>query len=360
MKDFKRKIITRLALNARAFNLKHRKLARTVTILVLGIIAIICLTVYGIECLLRGLKSFVQMIVEMDLRQRIAFAMGVILFVSSGSALFYANNVYNKGEKIYEQVSEVYVTEAPELMLADENSESDGIIEKTVEDESTEDIAPESDNTEEVSSEDENALEENYEEALIPRKEWDTLDVDLGTMESEYPETVGWLYFEDGSISYPIMQSDDNEKYLSTGYTGDELRTGAIFLDYRSDKNFTDSNSIIYGHNMKDGSMFGSLKRYKNESGFYADHQFFQIITPEKKYRYQVFAYMDVPGDYIVYDLTGEDSKDFIKDLEMVRRKSYIGSDIEVDESQKIVTLSTCTYKDTLRFIVLGVLVDEN
>ena len=198
------------------------------------------------------------------------------------------------------------------------------------------------------------------EHTLIPSASWNTADIDLTQLMDAYPEMVGWVYFEDGHISYPIMQTSDNEKYRSLDYMGDEAPTGAIFLDCRSAADFSDANSIIYGHNMKDGTMFGSLREYRKDPAYYNDHMYFQVITPDKAYRYLIFEYMDVAENYVLYDYVSDAALEFVKDAEPVRIKSYMDSEIPVKEGSKVVTLSTCTRKDDLQFVVLGVLVDED
>ncbi len=196
--------------------------------------------------------------------------------------------------------------------------------------------------------------------ATTQKKSWDTADIELDKLMEAYPEMIGWVYFEDGHISYPIMQSEDNEKYSKLDYMGEEAPTGAIFLDYRSAADFTDANSIVYGHNMKDGTMFGSLREYRKDPAYYNDHMYFQIITPQKAYRYLIFEYMDVPETYILYDYVSDAALEFVKDAEHVRIKSYMDSEIPVNKDSKVVTLSTCTKKDDLQFVVLGVLVEES
>lgn len=193
-----------------------------------------------------------------------------------------------------------------------------------------------------------------------PRKSWDTSDIELDKLMEAYPEMIGWVYFEDGHISYPIMHTTDNEKYSKLDYMGNEAHTGAIFLDYRSAADFSDANSIVYGHNMKDGTMFGSLREYRKDPAYYNDHMYFQIITPQKAYRYLIFEYMDVPETYVLYDYVAEAALEFVKDAEPVRIKSYMDSEIPVNKDSKVVTLSTCTKKDDLQFVVLGVLVEES
>ena len=196
--------------------------------------------------------------------------------------------------------------------------------------------------------------------SAAPRKSWDTSDIELDKLMEAYPEMIGWVYFEDGHISYPIMHTTDNEKYSKLDYMGDEAPTGAIFLDYRSAADFSDANSIVYGHNMKDGTMFGSLREYRKDPAYYNDHMYFQIITPTKAYRYLIFEYMDVPETYVLYDYVAEAALEFVKDAEPVRIKSYMDSEIPVTGDSKVVTLSTCTKKDDLQFVVLGVLVEES
>ena len=196
--------------------------------------------------------------------------------------------------------------------------------------------------------------------ATTQKKSWDTADIELDKLMEAYPEMIGWVYFEDGHISYPIMQFEDNEKYSKLDYMGQEAPTGAIFLDYRSAADFTDANSIVYGHNMKDGTMFGSLREYRKDPAYYNDHMYFQIITPQKAYRYLIFEYMDVPETYVLYDYVAEAALEFVKDAEPVRIKSYMDSEIPVTKDSKVVTLSTCTKKDDLQFVVLGVLVEES
>jgi SrtB family sortase len=196
--------------------------------------------------------------------------------------------------------------------------------------------------------------------AAAPRKSWDTSDIELDKLMEAYPEMIGWVYFEDGHISYPIMHTTDNEKYSKLDYMGNEAPTGAIFLDYRSAADFSDANSIVYGHNMKDTTMFGSLREYRKDPAYYNDHMYFQIITPTKAYRYLIFEYMDVPETYVLYDYVAEAALEFVKDAEPVRIKSYMDSEIPVTGDSKVVTLSTCTKKDDLQFVVLGVLVEES
>ncbi len=176
----------------------------------------------------------------------------------------------------------------------------------------------------------------------------------------EYPESVGWLWFEDDLISQPIMQCEDNSKYSEKDYQGADSNTGAIFMDYRSSADLSDSNTIIYGHNMRDRSMFGAFKYYKENLAFLEDHKYFQIITPQGTKRYEIFAFMDVPKNSYIYDVIGQNPSNMREFLDTIEYKTYIDTGIEPTADEKIITLSTCTQSDDLFFVMFAVEVDAN
>ncbi|WP_292146052.1 class B sortase, partial [Butyrivibrio sp.] len=188
-----------------------------------------------------------------------------------------------------------------------------------------------------------------------------SLYVDSGISEfiKAHTEAVGWIKFEDDLISYPIMQAEDNSKYAIKDADGNDSETGAIFLDYRSSADFTDSNTIIYGHNMRDRSMFGALKNYKEDLGFLDEHKYFQIITPEGSGRYMLFAFMDVPKNSYIYDVCGDNTSRMREFLDTIEYKTYIDTGIEPTVDDKIITLSTCTQKDDLFFVMFAVKVED-
>ena len=170
-------------------------------------------------------------------------------------------------------------------------------------------------------------------------------------------DVVGWLAFDNVDISYPIMQGEDNDKYLHHTYSGEYNSAGSIFMEALNHPDFQDSHTIIYGHNMKNGSMFGRLKKYKTED-FYDMNQYFTIYTPDKVMRYQIFAYYDISQYGDVYDIYFEDAQELGQMIANMQRRSYIGTKIPVSTGDKIVTLSTCSTEDN-RFVVNAVRVSE-
>lgn len=203
--------------------------------------------------------------------------------------------------------------------------------------------------------------------------EWyNKIDVNIAELKQKNPDTRGWIYFENEEISYPVVQAADDDKYLNTSFDGQQLRAGSIFLEALNSGDFSDKNSIIYGHNMRDQSMFGRLQKYKYEDNYYNDHLYFQVLTADKIYRYKVFAYNDVSDTSDVYTLSFASDNEYVKYISMVKQLSQQQIDVPdvsepnatdnekiIQNYKKLVTLSTCTDRDDMRFVVLGTLVGE-
>lgn len=190
---------------------------------------------------------------------------------------------------------------------------------------------------------------------------WNDIDVDISALSKEYPDVIGWIYFENEDISYPIAYSEkNNAKYLRNAYTGEHSTAGTIFLDGGNSPLMTDINTIIYGHNMKNGTMFGKLKNYRRDPEYYAGHQYFRIYTPDAIFRYQIFAYEDIPDNHLVYSATGPRQENYESIIRDLCANSLRKTDIYVGPSDRLVTLSTCTDDENKRFVVCGVQVAEH
>lgn len=192
---------------------------------------------------------------------------------------------------------------------------------------------------------------ENKEEHKLP-------NIDFSTLKQENKDIVGWIYSENTPINYPIVQSKDNEYYLHRLINGKYNLAGSIFMDYRNNSNLTDNNTIIYGHNMKNNTMFGTLLKYKNQE-YYDEHKIIYLFTPERNYAIKVFTSYTTSDDSNIYNL----SKISESKIEELIKKSDFKSDFIVSKEDKIITLSTCSYDyDEARYIVMGVLesLEEN
>lgn len=186
---------------------------------------------------------------------------------------------------------------------------------------------------------------------------YDYVDVDIQGISQENSDVVGWIWFEDGSISYPVLHSSDNNTYLRTTYKKKSATAGSIFVEAGNSGDFSDYHTIIYGHNMRDNSMFGKLKEYKNKS-HYEGHEYFQIITKDKKYRYKIFAYSDVDTESYVYTIPYGPYDEYQEFIDRVIKDSMIKTDVEVTKDDRTITLSTCS-NDDKRFVVHAVLIEE-
>lgn len=201
------------------------------------------------------------------------------------------------------------------------------------------------------------------EEGKQAKKDWWFTDVtvQLGKMREKNEDIIGWIRFDNQNelrINYPIFYSGDNEKYVRRDINGDYHIAGSIFLEGLNQKDFSDYYNILYGHNMNDGSMFGSLKKYKDE-GFWENNQYFTVYTETTAYRYRIFAYENAVNGGEVYKVGYQPGEEYQIFIDHMLANSDIETGIKPQTSQKILTLSTCTgegYSD--RFAVLAVCVD--
>ena len=126
------------------------------------------------------------------------------------------------------------------------------------------------------------------------------INVDFDELKKENKDIIGWIYCPDTPINYPVVKGKDNNQYLRTGLDGKYLFSGTIFCDYRSKDIGTESNYIIYGHNLKNSTMFGTLVKYK-EQEYYDAHPIMYFLTPESNYIIELFAGTVVKNNSEIY-----------------------------------------------------------
>lgn len=184
------------------------------------------------------------------------------------------------------------------------------------------------------------------------------ISVDFDTLIKTNPDIFGWIYLPYGSISYPLLQGTDNDFYLHQAYDKTPNNFGSIFIDYRNSNNLTDQHTIIYGHNMRNGSMFGTLKNFCDEK-FYKKNNTFYILTPQVIYTYRVFSYHVADAKGRVYNVGYQDEAEFQDFINLAKQSSYLDTGVSVSTKHRILTLSTCTSSDDKRFVVHAKLVEE-
>ena len=174
-------------------------------------------------------------------------------------------------------------------------------------------------------------------------------------------DTVGWIKVEDTVIDYVVVQGEDNDEYLHKGFYGEYNSAGTIFLDYRNEIGGKRQNYVVYGHRMKDDSMFGELGEYL-DYGFYQQHPTFTFITADAEYDCEIFAIYrcTTEVDYCQPTFASdEDMLDYVKDCKNLSEHKMA---VEVTADDTIITLSTCDYAldpDLGRLVVHAKLIEK-
>ncbi|MFI3209387.1 MAG: class B sortase [Eubacteriales bacterium] len=249
-----------------------------------------------------------------DLLTTILLVVFAIIFIFAASQLYSIYNGYRQGAKTYDEVSEIAIT-VPEVTYTDD------------------------------------------EEVEIP---YEYYYVDFDALFAQNSDIVAWIRFDAPEvINYPVAQTDDNSTYLTTTFLGEYNSVGTLFVDMDNSSDFTDANTVIYGHNMKNGSMFGDLSEYINEA-FYTENPYFYVYTPDgRASKYQIVAVENISVyDSYRYSKTFDSSSEFQSYIDALYKTSFYDTGTLLNTNSKIITLSTCTSSDDERFIVQGVRVD--
>lgn len=243
----------------------------------------------------------------------------IAVFIFSGWKLISALTEYRKGEKNYEV-----------------------LLEKAV-------ISPDTSNPTEKQ---EKEPEEEKEESL-PVIDWDAL-------KAMNEDLVGWIYIPGTKIHYPIVQGDDNDYYLTHTFDKSRNSCGAIFMDINNQADFSSDNTLLHGHNMKNKTMFGTL-RYYSEKSYWEEHPYIWIIKENTVAKYEIFSTGRTEAGSDVYTLEFASEKSF---QDYIVQRSKTGADydtgVEVTTKDKLLTLSTCTSDtETGRRVVQARLIEE-
>ena len=185
---------------------------------------------------------------------------------------------------------------------------------------------------------------------------WPTFAIDFANLQQVNREVTGWIWIYDTVVNYPLVQSNkNNDAYLHKTYDGTSNSSGSIFMDYRNASDFSDTNTIIYGHNMKNGKMFAVLKKFGNQE-FYDSHREFYIMTPEGNRRYEIISAFQTDALSDIYDRNFSSQEGRQAWFEKVLRSSAILAVVDAAAEDSFVTLSTCVSGNDYRarFVVIG------
>jgi len=189
------------------------------------------------------------------------------------------------------------------------------------------------------------------------------IPIDFQQLQQENSDIYAWIRIPDTTVDYPILQSEtDNDYYLFHTPEGKSGYPGSIYTENYNSKDFQDFNTVIYGHKMRNHTMFADLEYYE-DIDYLKQHNMITIYTPDHIRTYQVFAAVTYDNRHIMYSfdfVNKEQRQAYLDSLKAVRNMATCWDDsVNVTTEDKIITLSTCNGNDKQRFLVEAVLIDE-
>lgn len=177
--------------------------------------------------------------------------------------------------------------------------------------------------------------------------------VDFEALYQINSDVRGWILLEGTNINYPIVQGEDNNYYINHLVDGTVNGAGSIFMDCRNASDFSDYHTVLYGHNMKNGTMFADIIDYK-KADFYEAHPTGMVMTPQESFRIEVIGGYVADLEDPAWDLYFETEEDCLAWLRDAMARSSVGGDYVPVGGERIITLSTCTYEfDDARFVLI-------
>jgi sortase B len=177
----------------------------------------------------------------------------------------------------------------------------------------------------------------------------------IAALQDINPEVVGWIQIAETAIDYPIVQGSDNQYYLDHDWKKEKNRSGAIFMDYRNDPDAltnAETHTILYGHHMRDGSMFKQLVAYKDPA-FLKDHPLILIQDQYETHYYEIFSVYVSTTDFYYIETNFATPMDYVMFIKQLQTNSMHPSDQLLTSHDRLLTLSTCTYEyNDARFVV--------
>ena len=166
--------------------------------------------------------------------------------------------------------------------------------------------------------------------------------IDLEALREVNPDVLGWILIPQTKVNYPILQGEDNEYYLNHTWQNNRNYVGSIFLECQNQPDFSDYNTIIYGHNLKNGTMFAAIRNYMSQS-FYEAHPSVYLVTDQGIFLYEIFSAHLAPVDSLTYGMVMNQEDTRQEFLDYVLRESVIETPVVPAATDQIITLSTCS-----------------
>ena len=249
--------------------------------------------------------------------------LGLAVMFVAGFRLFEANKMYREADVVYEHLRSK-IRRAPEVSFQMSQAEENVI--HSIE-----------------------AGENEDAHIFIP-----DFEIDHELLKSINKDAAAWLYSPDTVIDYPVMRADDYRYYLNHLADGTVNANGSLFIDYNNSPDFSDPLTVIYGHHMKSGSMFGGLKGYKNQ-GYYDNHPYMYLYTEQGNYRIDLmYGFVLTANQWMEHGFMYSDNVEAL--LEYAMKNTTFQSHAKFRQGSRVLALSTCSYEfDDARYVVIGV-----
>lgn len=184
-------------------------------------------------------------------------------------------------------------------------------------------------------------------------------DIDFDALREINPDVIGWLRYEDTIIDYPVVQGENNEVYLSMLFDRTWGGCGTLFADCITEAPFRQFNTIVYGHHMKDGTMFACLKELRDPE-YCRKHPKLELTTPEGRFDLEIYAFLNEPADSNVYTTNFHDEESKQGYLDLINSLAAYVTSVSVSTQDRLVMLSTCAYEfEEARYIVVCKMVPQ-
>lgn len=183
--------------------------------------------------------------------------------------------------------------------------------------------------------------------------------INFNDLENKNEDIIGWIILNDSPINYPVVQTTDNDYYLNKLYDKTNSSHGSIFMDCRNQKDLSNHHTIIYGHHMKDGTMFSKIVKLSNQD-YYDEHKELMYLTKDTNYTIKIFSAYLTNSLEDGYRISFENEEDYSNWLKNELEKSKVKTDVIPTSKDYVITLSTCGFDfENARYIAHGVLVKE-
>lgn len=196
-------------------------------------------------------------------------------------------------------------------------------------------------------------LEEEQNKESEVTKEENSYEVDFDTLKKFNNDTVAFLKVNGTEIEYPIVKTTNNEYYLKHSFDKKNNAAGWIFADYKNKFDGSDKNIVIYGHNRKNGTMFSSLKNILNKNWYENEENLkIQLITEDDYFIYEVFSVYKIKKEEYYLQTNFKNDETYLRFIETLKKRSIKNFDIDVNEQDQILTLSTCANDNDYRIVL--------